>query len=71
MAYRRSGVDLHGLAVDDSLGHRAILSALEAGDARRAAGLLAEHWHDGGDVILLWLAENDPASAGPSGKPPR
>jgi DNA-binding GntR family transcriptional regulator len=51
--------------------HREILSALEAGDAQRAASLLTEHWHDGEEVILRWLADSDPASAGPPGKPPK
>jgi DNA-binding GntR family transcriptional regulator len=43
--------------------HREILSALEAGNARRAASLLTEHWHDGEEVILHWLADSDPAPA--------
>ena len=38
--------------------HREILSALEAGDARRAASLLTEHWHDGAEVILRWLTDS-------------
>lgn len=44
--------------------HREILGALEAGDTRRAASLLAEHWHDGEQVILRWLADGGPTSAG-------
>jgi DNA-binding GntR family transcriptional regulator len=51
--------------------HREILGALEAGDAHRAADLLTEHWHDGGQIILRWLAGSDPAFAGPPGKPPK
>lgn len=51
--------------------HREILSALETGDARRAASLLTEHWHDGEEVILRWLAGSDPTSAGTSGNQPR
>jgi DNA-binding GntR family transcriptional regulator len=45
--------------------HREILSALEAGDARRAASLLTGHWRDGQETILRWLADSedrDPAN---------
>jgi DNA-binding GntR family transcriptional regulator len=48
--------------------HREILSALQAGNARRAASLLAEHWNDGGNVMLRWLADSGPASADTPGK---
>jgi DNA-binding GntR family transcriptional regulator len=51
--------------------HREILGALEAGDARRAASLLTEHWHDGEEVILHWLADSDPVSTDTPGKPPK
>ncbi len=51
--------------------HREILSALEAGDAGRAASLLTEHWHDGEQLILGWLAQSEPASLDAAGRPPR
>jgi DNA-binding GntR family transcriptional regulator len=51
--------------------HREILSAVEAGDARRAADLLTEHWHDGEQLILRWLADSDPGAPGVPGKPPK
>jgi DNA-binding GntR family transcriptional regulator len=47
--------------------HREILGALEAGDARRAASLLTGHWRDGEQVILRWLADSYPTSAGTPG----
>jgi DNA-binding GntR family transcriptional regulator len=50
--------------------HREILGALEAGDARRAASLLTEHWHDGKEAMLGWLADSGPASASTPGTPP-
>jgi DNA-binding GntR family transcriptional regulator len=49
--------------------HREILTALEAGDARRAASLLTGHWHDGEQLILRWLAGSDPSAPGAPGKP--
>jgi DNA-binding GntR family transcriptional regulator len=49
--------------------HREILTALEAGDTSRAASLLTEHWHDGEQLILRWLADSDPAATGTPGKP--
>jgi DNA-binding GntR family transcriptional regulator len=49
--------------------HREILRALQAGDARLAASLLTEHWHDGQEVILRWLADSDPTSADTPGRP--
>jgi DNA-binding GntR family transcriptional regulator len=50
--------------------HREILGALEAGDARRAASLLTEHWHDGKEAMLGWLAGSGPTSANIPGTPP-
>jgi DNA-binding GntR family transcriptional regulator len=47
--------------------HREILTALEAGDGRRAASLLTEHWHDGEQLILHWLADGDQGAPGAPG----
>lgn len=49
--------------------HREILTAVEAGDARQAASLLTEHWHDGERLILRWLADSERGAPGVSGKP--
>ncbi|MQA95357.1 MAG: FCD domain-containing protein [Streptosporangiales bacterium] len=35
--------------------HRAILAALTAGDADRAAALLRAHWASGMDLICAWI----------------
>ena len=56
-----------------------ILAAIEAagkpdlggydGDAHRAASLITEHWHDGEETIVRWLADSEPTSADTPGKP--
>jgi DNA-binding GntR family transcriptional regulator len=44
--------------------HREIIAALEAGDVGRAADILTEHWHDGEQLILRWLADREPDCPG-------
>jgi len=49
--------------------HREILTALEGGDTDRAASLLTEHWHDGEQLILRWLADSDPRATDAPDRP--